>query len=81
MNMILCVVILVTGLTQSQGISLPYASPPRKYHGSSLVWDGYCDDKERFIAMFQVPQSAIFIKGTSDRIWDKHMLTTGNLSS
>ena len=67
-------------INQSNAISMPYESAPKNYFGSPAVWNGYCDKKDDFIAMFQVPEPFVYVSDKPRNIWNNSSLTGANIS-
>ena len=49
-------------------IDRPYASASKNYFGSKIVWDGFCEQKDKFIAMFQLMDDRVSLKGTPEQL-------------
>ena len=51
MNIILTLIAIID---MSMAINYPLKTEPADFYGSPLVWNSYLEDKDKFIAMFQL---------------------------
>ena len=77
MNVIIVIILIHMGSVYS-AINYPYLSAPPGYYGSPAVWNGFCEDKEKYISMFRMPNCTVVIQGQSQYIGER--LATGNFS-